>query len=70
MGLTYWLKMSASEIVKLKILKPFARRWYGRISRVYDTMTGVKAMLEKTKSVVDSFAIKMRRTRKPCRRGR
>jgi hypothetical protein len=25
MGLTYWLKMRAREIVKLKMLKPFAR---------------------------------------------
>jgi hypothetical protein len=38
MGLTYWLKMSASEIVKLKILKPFTRI-------LYMTMRGVKAIL-------------------------
>ena len=29
-----WLKMRASEIVKLKIVKPLARSWKGRISTV------------------------------------
>jgi hypothetical protein len=45
MGLTYWLKMSASEIVKLKMVNPFARMLYGRISSEYVTMRGVKARL-------------------------
>jgi hypothetical protein len=45
MGLTYWLKISASEIVKLKMVNPFARMLYGRISSVYVTMRGVKARL-------------------------
>ena len=45
MGLTYWLKMRATEIVKLKTLKPFARREYGRISTVYETMRGLNATL-------------------------
>ena len=45
MGLTYWLKMSATEIVKLNTLKPFARSEYGRISSVYETMRGVNARL-------------------------
>ena len=44
-GLTYWLKMSASEIVKLNTLKPLARSEYGKISSVYDTMSGVNARL-------------------------
>ena len=44
-GLTYWLKMSATEMVKLNTLKPFARSEYGRISSVYDTMSGVNARL-------------------------
>jgi len=30
----------------LKILKPLARRWNGRISTVYDTIRGVKARLD------------------------
>ena len=46
-GLTYWLKMRANEMTKLKMLKPFARRLYGKISTVYATMSGVKARLEK-----------------------
>lgn len=45
MGFTYWLKISATEIVRLNTLKPFARREYGRISSVYDTMRGVNAKL-------------------------
>ena len=44
-GWTYWLKMSASEIVKLNTLKPLARSEYGKISSVYDTMSGVNARL-------------------------
>jgi hypothetical protein len=44
-GLTYWLKIMATEIVKLKRLKPFARIGYGRISTVYDTIRGVNAIL-------------------------
>ena len=46
MGLTYWLKISATEIVKLKMLKPLARSWYGKISTVYETMSGVNAILK------------------------
>lgn len=45
MGFTYWLKMRAMEIVKLNTLKPFARSEYGRISSVYETMSGVNARL-------------------------
>lgn len=45
MGLMYWLKISASEMVKLKTVKPFARMEYGRISTVYETMRGVNARL-------------------------
>lgn len=45
MGFTYWLKISATEIVRLNTLKPLARREYGRISSVYDTMRGVNAKL-------------------------
>ena len=41
------MKMSATEMVKLKTLKPFARSEYGRISSVYDTMSGVNAILRK-----------------------
>lgn len=44
-GLTYWLKMSAKDTTKLKTLKPFARIENGKISTVYDTMSGVNAML-------------------------
>lgn len=47
-GLTYWLKMRAIEIVKLKMLKPLARSEYGRISSVYETMSGVNARLHDT----------------------
>ena len=43
--MTDWLKMSATEMVKLNTLKPFARSEYGRISSVYDTMSGVNARL-------------------------
>jgi hypothetical protein len=46
MGLTYWLKIRATEITKLKMLKPLARKWYGRISTVYETIRGVKAILD------------------------
>ena len=31
----YWLKINDKEIEKLKIMKPFARSAYGRISTVY-----------------------------------
>ena len=44
MGLTYWLKMSATEMVKLNTLKPFARSEYGRISSVYDVISGEYAI--------------------------
>lgn len=44
-GLTYWLKMSATEMVKLNMLKPLARTENGKISTVYDTMRGVNARL-------------------------
>jgi hypothetical protein len=37
--------MRDRETAKLKMLKPFARRAKGRISTVYDTMRGVKAIL-------------------------
>ena len=37
--------MSANDTTKLKTLKPFARIEKGRISTVYDTISGVKAML-------------------------
>jgi hypothetical protein len=37
--------MSESEMEKLKIVKPLARRAKGRISTVYATMRGVNAML-------------------------
>jgi hypothetical protein len=33
-GFTYWLKMSESEMAKLKMLKPLARSENGRISTV------------------------------------
>jgi ribosomal protein L2 len=39
------LKISESEIAKLKIVKPLARRWKGRISTVYEMIRGVKARL-------------------------
>jgi hypothetical protein len=45
-GLTYWLKIREREIAKLNTLKPLARIAKGRISTVYETMSGVKAMLE------------------------
>ena len=44
--MTYWLKMSDREIEKLKIVKPLARMAKGRISTVYETMRGVKAILQ------------------------
>ena len=31
---TYWLKINDTEIIKLKTMKPFARKAYGRISTV------------------------------------
>ena len=34
MGLTYWLKMREQETMKLKTVRPLARRWKGRISTV------------------------------------
>ena len=43
-GLTYWLKISDNEMEKLKIVKPFARMAKGRISTVYETMSGLMAM--------------------------
>lgn len=39
------MKMSAKDTTKLKTLKPFARIEKGKISTVYDTMSGVKAIL-------------------------
>lgn len=42
------------EIVRLNTLKPFARREYGRISSVYDTMRGVNARL--TRDFVSGIA--------------
>ena len=39
------MKMSATEMVKLNTLKPFARSEYGRISSEYETMSGVNARL-------------------------
>ena len=45
-GLTYWLKISDREMAKLNTLKPLARSWYGKISTVYETMSGVNAILK------------------------
>lgn len=45
MGLIYWLKIKDKDTEKLKIVKPLALMENGRISTVYETIRGVKAML-------------------------
>lgn len=41
----YWLNMRARETTKLKTFRPLARTPYGRISTVYETMSGRNARL-------------------------
>ena len=42
----YWLKINDKETEKLKIVKPFALIANGRISTVYETISGVNAILQ------------------------
>ena len=42
----YWLKINDKETEKLKIVKPFALIENGRISTVYETISGVNAILK------------------------
>ena len=41
---THWLKINESVNEKLNTVKPFARSANGKISTVYETMRGVKAI--------------------------
>ena len=49
----YWLKMSESVRAKLNTVKPLARSANGRISTVYDTMSGVNAICSESERAFD-----------------